>query len=150
MDAVTYSETAVKRFVQEHFIPLMVPFDAKPLARDFHIKSTPTLIILGPDSREHHRTVGYLDPDDFIANGLLGSGKYHFDNSRYKEALASFKEVLALQPDGDSAAEAIFLKGVALFKKTGDRTPLKEIYEILQNRFPDSEWARKAEPYRLF
>ena len=128
----------------------MVPFDAKPLSREFHIKWTPALIILGPDRREHHRTVGFLDPDDFIANGLLGSGKYHFDNGRYKEALAFFEEVLARQPDGDRAAEAIFLKGVALYKKSGDRAALKEVYETLQHRFPDSEWARKAEPYRLF
>jgi hypothetical protein len=68
----------------------MVPFDAKPLSRDFNIKWTPTLITLGYDRREHHRTVGFLDPDGFIANGLLGIGKYHFDNSRYREAVASF------------------------------------------------------------
>ncbi len=128
----------------------MVPFDAKPLSRDFNIKWTPTLITLGYDRREHHRTVGFLDPDGFIANGLLGIGKYHFDNSRYQEAVASFEEALTLQPEGNCAAEAIFLKGVSLYKKSGDRKPLKEVYETLQHRFPDSEWARKAEPYRQF
>lgn len=150
MDTVTYSNTAVRRFVHDHFIPLMIPFDAKSLSRDFDIKWTPAFIVIGSDRREHHRTVGFLNPDDFIANGLLGIGKYHFDNSRYQEALTSFEEVLTLQPEGDSAAEAIFLKGVSLYKKSGDRMPLKEVYEALQHRFPDSKWARKARPYRLF
>ena len=150
MDAVTYPKTTVRRFVQDHFIPVMVPFDTKPLSRDFDIKWTPALITIGSDRREHHRTVGFLDPAGFIANGLLGIGKSHFDNSRYRKAIASFEDVLTLQPEGDSAAEAIFLRGVALYKKSGDRAPLKEVYETLQHRFPDSEWARKAEPYRLF
>jgi hypothetical protein len=130
MDAVTYPDEKVVEFVQESYIPLQVPFDAKPLSNDYNIKWTPTLITLGTDKKEHHRTVGFLDPDALIANSLLGIGKYHFDNDRYPEAL-------------------IFLQGVSRYKNTGDPNPLKEAYETLSSQYPDSEWAKRAYPYRL-
>jgi len=149
MDAVTYPDEKVVAFVNGFFVPLLIPFDAKPLSLDFNIKWTPTLITLGSDRREHHRTVGFLDPDAFIVNSLLGIGKYHFDNDRYPEALAFFERILSEQPRSDSVPEAIYLRGVARYKNSGDRGPLKEIYEILSSRFPDSEWAKKASPYRL-
>jgi len=149
MDTVTYPNDTVQVFVQESFIPLLIQFDAKPLSRDFNIKWTPTLITLGTDKREHHRTVGFLDPDAFIANSMLGIGKYHFDNDRYPESLTFFENIIARQPQSDSAAEALFLRGVASYKNSGDPKPLKEAYETLSSRFPDSEWTRRAYPYRL-
>jgi len=149
MDAVTYPDDSVVRFVQEYYIPLLVPFDAKPLADDFNVKWTPTLVTLGIDRKEHHRTVGFLNPEAFIASSLLGIGKYHFDNDRYREALTFFEKAAADYPLSDSAAEAIFLRGVSRYKNTGDPMPLKEAYEDLRSQYPDSEWAKRAYPYRL-
>ena len=149
MDTVTYPNDTVKNFVQESFIPLLIQFDAKPLSSDFNIKWTPTLITLGIDKREHHRTVGFLDPDAFIANSLLGIGKYHFDNDQYPESLSFFEKIISEQPQSDSVAEAIFLRGVARYKNSGDPKPLKEAYETLSSQFPDSEWTKRAYPYRL-
>ncbi len=149
MDAVTYPDNKVKMFIEKAFIPLQIAFDAKPLSKDFNVKWTPTLITLGTDRREHHRTVGFLDPDAFIASSLLGIGKYHFDNDRYQEALGFFKEIVSEQPQSDSTPEAIFLLGVARYKSSGDPKPLKEAYETLSSQYPESEWAKRAYPYRL-
>lgn len=149
MDAVTYPEKMIAAFVQENFIPLQIAHDAKPLSKDFNIKWTPTLITLGIDGREHHRTVGFLNPEDFIANGLLGLGKYHFDNDRYSETLALFEDLISNHPKSDNVPEAIFLRGVARYKSSGDRTPLKDAYETLSSHYPDSEWTKRAYPYRL-
>jgi tetratricopeptide (TPR) repeat protein len=149
MDAVTYPDEKVVEFVQESYIPLQVPFDAKPLSNDYNIKWTPTLITLGTDKKEHHRTVGFLDPDALIANSLLGIGKYHFDNDRYPEALSFFEKIVSDHHESDSVAEAIFLQGVSRYKNTGDPNPLKEAYETLSSQYPDSEWAKRAYPYRL-
>ena len=149
MDAVTYPDDSVVRFVQESYIPLLVPFDAKPLADDFNVKWTPTLVTLGIDRREHHRTVGFLNPEAFIASSLLGIGKYHFDNDRYPEALTFFEKTVADYSLSDSAAEAVFLRGVSRYKNSGDPKPLKEAYEDLSSQYPESEWAKRAYPYRL-
>ena len=149
MDAVTYPDDSVVRFVQESYIPLLVPFDAKPLADDFNVKWTPTLVTLGIDRREHHRTVGFLNPEAFIASSLLGIGKYHFDNDRYPEALTFFEKTVADYSLSDSAAEAVFLRGVSRYKNSGDPKPLKEAYEDLSSQYPESEWTKRAYPYRL-
>jgi tetratricopeptide (TPR) repeat protein len=149
MDTVTYPNENVITFVEDYYIPLQIPFDAKPLSTDFNIKWTPTLITLGSDKKEHHRTVGFLNPDAFIANALLGIGKYHFDSDRYPEALTFFEEIISAQPESDSAAESIFLRGVSSYKISGDTKPLKEAYETLSTQFPDSEWTKRAYPYRL-
>ena len=149
MDAVTYPDERVVGFVQDYLIPLQIPFDAKPLSTDFNIKWTPTLITLGTDKREHHRSVGFLDPDAFIASSLLGIGKYHFDNDRYPEALTFFEKIISAHPQSDSVPEAIFLRGVSRYKNSGEPKPLKEAYETLSTQFPDSEWAKRAHPYRL-
>ena len=149
MDAVTYPENKVIEFIQKSFIPLQVAHDAKPLSADFNIKWTPTLITLGLDGKEHHRTVGFLDPDGFIANSLLGIGKYHFDNDRYPEALSFFENIIADYAQNNVVAEAIFLQGVSRYKNSGDPKPLKEAYESLSSNHPDSEWTQRAYPYRL-
>jgi len=149
MDAVTYPDEKVKTFIEESFIPLQVPFDVLPLSKDFNIKWTPTLITLGTDMREHHRTVGFLDPGAFIGSSLLGIGKYHFDNDRYQEALAFFDKIITNYRESDSVAEAIFLQGVSRYKSTGDPKPLKGAYEILSSQYPDNEWTKRAYPYRL-
>ena len=149
MDAVTYPDDSVVRFVQESYIPLLVPFDAKPLADDFNVKWTPTLVTRGIDRREHHRTVGFLNPEAFIASSLLGIGKYHFDNDRYPEALTFFEKTVADYSLSESAAEAVFLRGVSRYKNSGDPKPLKEAYENLSSQYPESEWTKRAYPYRL-
>jgi len=149
MDAVTYPDEKVITFVQESYIPLLIPYNAEPLSKDFNIKWTPTLITLGTDQREHHRTVGFLDPDSFIANSLLGIGKYHFDNDRFQEAETLFREIISNYPRGDCTAEAIFLHGVSQYKQTGKAHYLKEAYETLKSQYPESEWTRRASPYRL-
>jgi len=149
MDAVTYPEKHIIDFVTKNYIPLLVPFDAKPLSRDYNIKWTPALITLGPERQEHHRSVGFLDPDAFIASSLLGIGKYHFDNDRFQDALRYFEKVVTDHPDSSSAPEAVFLRGVSFYKSTGDPKPLKDAYETLNSSYPESEWTKRAYPYRL-
>jgi len=66
MAAVTYPDAKVISFVSENMVPIQVLFDAKPLSVDFNVKWTPTLITLDTEGKEHHRTVGFLSPDELI------------------------------------------------------------------------------------
>ena len=149
MDAVTYPDLAVIDFISEALIPLRVPSDAKPLSEDFNVKWTPTLITLGPDGKEHHRTVGFLEPKELIARLLLGEGKYFFDNDKFPEALKTLEKIPADYKNTDAVPEAIYLRGVSQYKNTGDPLPLKAAYETLSKDFPDGEWTKRAYPYRL-
>ena len=149
MDAVTYPEEKVIDFTNSNLVPLLIAFDAQPHAADFNIKWTPSLITLGMDGKEHHRTVGFLEPEAFIANQILGIGKYHFDNDKFPEALTHFEKIMSDFPNSDTIPEAIFLQGVSRYKYSCDPKPLKEAYEKLSVEYPDNEWTKRAYPYRL-
>jgi tetratricopeptide (TPR) repeat protein len=149
MGAVTYPNAEVGEFVSKNLIPLQVKSDAQPLANDFNVKWTPTLITLDAEGKEHHRTVGFLPPEELIPSLLLGIAKCQFDRDRFAEALASLDKLLAEYSKSDSAPEAIFLRGVSRYKSTHDPKPLKEAYEKLQSEYPSSEWTKRAYPYRL-
>ncbi len=149
MDAVTYPDTKVIQTVEKYAVPLRVLFDAQPISTDFNIKWTPTLITLDSEGKEHHRTVGFLAPEEFVPSLLLGIGKTHFEREQFGEALTSFEGLLTDYPESDSAAEGIYLCGVSKYKSTGAPSPLKEAYEKLQAEYPSSEWTKRAYPYRL-
>jgi len=149
MGAVTYPDERVVTFILENLIPLQVKSDGQPLATDFNVKWTPTLVTLDSDGKEHHRTVGFLPPEELVPSLLLGIAKCHFDRERYEEALKALSRLLESYPKSDAAPEAIFLRGVSLYKSTHNPKPLKEAYEKLQAEYPSSEWTKRAYPYRL-
>jgi len=149
MDTVTYPESKVVRFIEENFIPLRLLFDSKPHSEKYNVKWTPTLITLSSEAQEHHRTVGFLGPEELIPSLLLGLGKYHFENDRFDEALARLEQLVDGYGQSGSAPEAIFLCGVCRYKRSHDPKPLKEAYEKLVAAFPDNEWTKRAYPYRL-
>src|SRR5512135_2276478 len=117
MGAVTYPDKKVADFVTGRMVALQVLAD-NPLAGEFGVKWTPTIIILDSSGKEHHRTVGFFPPDEFIPNLLLGMGKIDFDTDRFKDALVHFDSLLKEYPKSNAAPEAIFLAGVSGYKST--------------------------------
>jgi tetratricopeptide (TPR) repeat protein len=149
MGAVTYPNEKVAEFVEKHMVPVQVLFNAQPLATDFKVKWTPTVITLDEEGNEHHRTVGFLSPEEFIPSLMLGMGKAHFDREKFEGAMALFDRLLKDYPQSDAAPEAVYLRGVAQYKSSHSAKPLKEAYERLQAEYPSSEWTKRAQPYRL-
>ncbi len=148
MGAVTYPDQKVEDFINEKMVPLQVLAD-NPLADEFKVKWTPTIVVLDYQGKEHHRTVGFFPPDDFIPNLLLGMGKIDFDADRFDGAVLYFDNLLAEYPQSNSTPEAIYLAGVSRFKSTHDPGPLKKAYEKLKAEYPQSEWTQRAQPYSL-
>ena len=149
MAAVTYPDDKVISFINEKMIPLQVSFDAQPIAIDFNVKWTPTIITLDSNGREHHRTVGFLAPEELIPSLLLGIAKVYFDADQFDSALTILNKLISEYPESNSTSEAIFLRGVSLYKNTHDAKPLKEAYETLNARDPKDGWTKRAYPYRL-
>ena len=149
MDAVTYPDVKVISFVNDNLIPLQVQFDVQPLSTDFNIKWTPTLITLDTEGKEHHRTVGFLAPEELIPSLLLGMGKSYLETDRFDEALAKIEKLLAEYPKSGSVPEALYWRGVCSYKATDNPRPLKEAYEQLKAEHASSEWTKRAYPYRL-
>lgn len=113
------------------------------------MKWTPTIVTLDSGGKEHHRTVGFLAPEDLIASLRLGMGKLYFDADKFEDALLNLDKVTSDYSKSNSAPEAIFFRGVSGYKSSQDPKKLKEAYERLQAEYPDSEWTQRAYPYRL-
>ncbi|MBI2471339.1 MAG: tetratricopeptide repeat protein [Planctomycetes bacterium] len=149
MDAVSYPNKNVTEFINKSVIPLRIRSDTQPLATDFNLKWTPTLIMLDKDGKEHHRTVGFFPAEELIPSLLLGIAKVHFDLNEFKDALSRLENIMSDFPKSSPAPEAIYLKGVCLYKDTKNPKGLKEAYEQLQAKYPESDWTKRAYPYRL-
>lgn len=149
MDAVTYPNTKVIAFIERNVVAVRVLADQQPLATDFNITWTPALLIVDHEGKEQARTVGFLSAEELIPALLLGMGAWHMNSGDFTAAITCYDQVLADSPRSDSAPQAIFERGVALYKSSHEPLPLKEAYNRLQEHYPESQWTKRAYPYRL-
>ena len=147
MDAVTYPDKSVVTFVNEHIVPVRVNISSEPLPEQFNVQWTPTLVLLDEDGKEHHRTVGWLSPEDLIASLLLGIGQAHIDRGDLSAAGPVLQRVVSEYPDSDAAPEALYLDGVVRYKQTDDIHVMNETLGQLRAKYPSSEWTKRASVY---
>jgi hypothetical protein len=139
----------VVEFIHQNFIPVQVRFDAQPESGTFNITWTPTMIVLDETGKEHHRTVGFQAPEEFIPFLMVGQAKTHFDRETFDAAIALLEKVIKDHPQSAAAPEAAFHLGVAKYKSTHNAAALKEAFEFLKANYPASEWLKRAQPYSL-
>jgi thioredoxin-related protein len=107
MDTVSYPDGNVADFIHKYLIPLRVHTNAAPeWARRFSIQYTPTMLVLDDDGKEHHRSVGFLPPEEFIATLMLGIAKLHKDQGSVERARAMVNWLLTAYPGSKAAASA--------------------------------------------
>jgi len=136
--------------VEAHFIPLQIEFNKnKAMVNRFSVKWTPTVIVMDIDGNEHHRFIGFLPPEDFIGQIMLGRGKSEFNLDHFEQAIQCFQEVLVRYPKTDAAPEAQYFLGVAKYKASHDPKELKLGWEALQTDYPSSEWTKRAQVYAV-
>jgi len=111
MDTVTYPDAATVEVIDKNFIAMRVQIGSEPvLANRFKVQYTPTVVVLDGEGVEHQRTVGFLPPAEFIPGLLLGIGKSHYFNNRFKQASRALHQLLADYPDSRWSYEASNLK----------------------------------------
>jgi tetratricopeptide (TPR) repeat protein len=149
MDAVTYPHPTVIEFFDKHLAPVRVLITSQPLPQQFKVQWTPTLVLLDAEGDEHHRTVGFLPPEELIPSLMLGIAKSHFDRGEYSLAAKFLEQLLAEYPKSAAAPEATYYLGVSRYKDTHDPGMLKQAAEALQANYPESEWAKRGSVYQL-
>jgi len=149
MDAVSYPNAKVIDFFSQYLAPVRVLISSTPLPQQFKVKWTPTFVILDSEGEEHHRSVGFLPPEELIPSIMLGMAKTQFDHEQFSEALPHLDRLITEYPKSDVAPEAIYYRGVSRYKATNDASALKQAHETLQANYKDSEWAKRASVYRL-
>lgn len=137
------------KFLSLNFVPVQLQSSNTAMMQKFSVSWTPTLIVLDAEGREHYRAVGFFTPEDMIATFMAAKGRWALDTDQLADARALFEEVISSYPDKDAAAEALFFLGVAKYKLSHDPKPLRETYDQLTARFPQSMWTKQADHYRL-
>jgi thioredoxin-like negative regulator of GroEL len=132
--------------ISSNFIPAKIHTKEQPqVFKRFGVQWTPTILVMTPDGAEAHRIDGFLPVDDLLAQLTLGLGKVAFKREQYPEAERHFREVVDRFGQASSASEAAYWAGVSAYKATHDGAKLKETYRLMQEKYPASEWARKAQ-----
>ncbi len=135
----------MSRFISEHFVPVKIHIKERP--QDFgrfKAEWTPTLIVAEPDGTERHRSVGFLPADDLLAQLDLGLGKAAFSRGQFQQAREAFQSVVEHYPQADAAPEAVYWAGVSAYKASGSADSLKQAAIQLRQKYPQSEWTKKA------
>jgi hypothetical protein len=109
----------------------------------FGAQWTPTLLLADSDGTERHRFEGYLPPDDFLAQLRLGLAHAARARSDWAGAEKRYRELASDPKAGEVGPEALYWAGVSRYK-TGDQNALAETARLFKEKFPDSNWAKKA------
>jgi hypothetical protein len=149
MDAVTYPDARVASFLDENFNSIRVnmrePQEAmRDLLRAVKPPWGPTFVFIGPRNVELRRYVGWLAPTEFIAELNVVLGMDDLVRRRFDEAYTHFRAACDDTLRNGIAPEALFWAGAARFK-TGGKPALREVWDELVARFPESTYARRAD-----
>ena len=146
----TYSDPGVQRYLQEHFV--LVKFNTtrpnewfKRLNGSFGHFWHPNIVVLDHLLIELRRSIGYLPPAAFIAELELGRGIHALYHKRAPQALEILSRAADEQHSSHVAAEALYWAGVAAYRVSGGLPELAHYWERIAGRYPDSDWANRAD-----
>jgi outer membrane protein assembly factor BamD (BamD/ComL family) len=135
----------VIQLVRDAFVAVKIPVKQQPRTFErFKALWTPTQLILDANGIEHYRIEGFLPPDDFLAELETGLAKLELENKHYDVAARGFHSVCDRHPNAGAAPKACYWAAVADHKTNHQAEGLKAAAKTLRERYPDSEWARKA------
>ena len=144
-----WPDSRVVQFVNDNFIAARVhPRENAELFKKYSERYrapwTPTILLLDPQGVEQFRIEGFLPPDDFLAQLMLGRARLAFQARQWQEAERRFREVVERFPNTDAAPEAFYWAGVAPYKATGDPSSLAATARAFKERYQNTPWAKKA------
>lgn len=151
MDTVTYPDPRVAELVNANFAPVKINIrepqqgGVRELLRTVKPVWAPLFVFLDPARVELRRYVGWLAPDEFLAELTFVLGMQDILRQRIDEAFTRFRAAADEWPESSVAAEALFWAGTAAYKKgRGDLVALRAVWDELVARYPASTWARRA------
>lgn len=148
---VTYASREVVEFLNSgRCLPLMASVADEEHSDRYLMRWTPFHMIMDSDGLCHQKSYGFQPPSEFIPWVLLGLAQAEIWRKNWPDALNLLEEVISGWPKSAAAPEAVFMRGVAGKRLTQDVNYLKAAYHKLVEEYPESPWAFRARPYRLF
>jgi len=143
MEAVTLPHPDVQAELAAHFVGFKLCLldrhpDFKEAVGGQPVPWAPTFLYTDGKGREVRRSVGWLGPGGFVAELQLARAQFLLSRGKFDESLALLEEA--------DSPESLYYAGVAVFLRgKRDMIALGERWNALRARYPDSEWAAKAE-----
>ena len=149
MGTVTYPNAQVAEFVSEHFVA--IKFNVKEPHPDFKealgrgkVLWAPLLVFLDGRGTEMRRYVGFLPPDEFLAELRLVLGLSAMTHANFEEALRWLEGAAELFPAASAAPEALFWAAAAGYRLKGLAEVVRR-WDDLRARYPETTWARRVD-----
>lgn len=133
------------KFVEGNFAAVKVNTKThKDLAKKFGTIWTPTIYAATPDGTVLHQTIGWMPPDDFLAEFTYARARAALAARDFESASRHLRDVAAGHPAHDRAPEAMYWLGVSEFRRTGTFEPAKAIWKELAEGWAKSTWAGRV------
>lgn len=140
-----YPDPLVSKLITERFVPVRIHVKEQPtMWKRFHIRWTPTVLVLDPDGTEGRRVEGFLPREELLAQIRLGLGFLAVARRDWAAARDEFERVVELFPDTDAGPEALYWAGVAKYSASHDATELKNVGRQFKERYTKTAWAKRA------
>jgi hypothetical protein len=141
---VTYPHPFVAAAVTERFVPVRLNlFHDRAAVRPLNVIWTPTILFADRRGTVHYRSLNYLPPADFLDLLDIGEANTRLRWGEYDHAIALLGAVTERNPDGPFAPEAIYWRGIVTYLKTRSNDAMYAIWREIEERFPDTIWARR-------
>jgi len=146
----TLTHPRVMEYIEQHFTPVRMNVrDDVSLFERYNFFWTPTFIIQDSEAHESRRIEGFLPPGSFVAELALARLKDALNRHRFEQAVELASDVRRnLEGDTLREAEGFYWSGAAEYKASKNVQPLQEWWTRLMERFPESDWAKRAQMIR--
>lgn len=146
MDTVTYPDDRVTEFIETNLVATKISFkDNRDLSFRMGAHWTPQVQFIDPaDTQMHHEFVGFLPPEDFLAEASFAMGKIAYDRGRFGEASDWWRKTAEDFPATETSPRALYYLGVSEYKRTKDHQGMFDVWRRLLKNYPDSSWATRA------
>lgn len=145
LDDVTFADDTIAAVIAERFIPLKLGlFQDREFTRQQQVFWTPTILIADHSGKVRYTSVNYLPPEEMLDVLDIGEAMAAMRWRGYDQSIALLRGVQDRRPDGPMTAEAIYWRGMAEYFRDGKASSsAKAVWAEIQERFPDSIWAKR-------
>jgi hypothetical protein len=146
----TYADPSVQRLIADSFVA--IKFDTSGDRDQFRLLSGgamhvwhPHLLISSYQFADARRIIGHLSPGSMIANLRIGLGLIDLYYRRFVQARQQFALATHGPVPDEIIGEALYWLGIAEYRESGEFDALKAVWSKLRHRFPNSDWADRAD-----
>jgi len=158
---VTFKDSKVKGILDNYALCAIDGEKDKELLSKYNVSGFPTIVFVDSKSEEILRLVGFLSPEQFLAqikqienylrlnhiDELINTGKY---NEAFSE-IVNFASNESMSPSINNRSIKVRDRLLAIYYRTaremiyqGERKDAIKMLKEIENRYPDSEWCIMA------